>query len=337
MCTSILCTNPTLKLVLPFCPSNKNGPNQPQFQSLQNLQLKLEEVQEISAGGVTLPLLIKRGEAAIREVAIAVELSNLPSKAQLGKELNVFQRQAKTAGNDLRRFNSHMDRTIDDIISINEWTARTLDGIAYDSTVEDSRGVVAKFFDTTLVPFHGLKPSTEDAVATLFMKHISQVKGDVDSLITEAGISAINLENLETQLWNIHRISERDGKGVGMQKHKETKKLAYVFGLNSEAVGDLEEQSNILRALTEQRSLAYAQVSGVLESLKVISDGLEDLRERVSMPGMASRSQTIPLEIQIDIIRRGLRRLQDGRLKIKQKKEEYVNEIREQLINTRNK
>ena len=261
---------------------------------------------------------------------------NSSRRAQLGKEINVFQRQAKNAGNDLRRFNSHMDRTIDSIISINEGTARTLDEVAYGSTIEDSRGAVAKFIDTALVPFHGPKPSTEDAVATLFMKHVSQVKGDVDSLIAEAGISAINLENLETQLWNIHRIGEQDGKGVGTKKHKETKKLAYVFGLNSEAVGDLEEQSNILRALTEQRSLAYAQVSGVLESLKVISDNLEDLRERVSMPGMVSGSHKIPLEIQIDIIRRGLRRLQDGRLKIKQRKEEYINEIREQLrVNAR--
>ena len=226
-----------------------------------------------------------------------------------------------------------MDRTIDGIISINEWTARTLDRIAYDSTIEDSRGAVAKFLDTALLPFEGPKPSTEDAVATLFMKHISQVKGDIDSLIAEAGISAFNLENMENQLWNIHGIGEQDGKGVGSQKHKETKRLAYVFGLNSEALGDLEEQSNILRALTEQRALAYAQVSGVLESLKVISDGLEDLRERVSVPGMVSGAQKIPLEIQIDIIRRGLRRLQDGRLKTKQKKEEYINEIREQLIN----
>ena len=64
----------------PFCEVKINPSSHVEFEKLGNLQAKLEEIHEASAGGVTLPLLMKRGESAAREVAVNVELSNMPSR-----------------------------------------------------------------------------------------------------------------------------------------------------------------------------------------------------------------------------------------------------------------
>lgn len=78
---STACASPLVKQVLPFCKVHIIPTNHAEFHELSNLQVMLEEIQEASAGGVTLPLLMKRGENAVREVAANVELSNLPSKS----------------------------------------------------------------------------------------------------------------------------------------------------------------------------------------------------------------------------------------------------------------
>ena len=77
---STVCVPPVLRRNLPFCGVKIDQSSHVEFEKLGKLQAILEEVQEASAGGVTLPLLIKRGENAVREVAVNVELSNIPSK-----------------------------------------------------------------------------------------------------------------------------------------------------------------------------------------------------------------------------------------------------------------
>jgi hypothetical protein len=72
-------------LNLPFCPvyrvDNRNGdPPNVQFNDLMNVQAKFEEVLEESAGGVSLPLDMKRGEASIRDLRQLVRYSHLQSK-----------------------------------------------------------------------------------------------------------------------------------------------------------------------------------------------------------------------------------------------------------------
>jgi hypothetical protein len=77
---SVVCAPPAFRSILPFCGVKIDPSSHVEFEKLGNLQAMLEEVQEASAGGVTLPLLMKRGENAVREVVVNVELSNIPSK-----------------------------------------------------------------------------------------------------------------------------------------------------------------------------------------------------------------------------------------------------------------
>lgn len=73
-----VCRLPGSSHVVPYCASSKDS--HAEFGALINIQSRLEEVQEMGAGGITLPLLMKRSEAAIRDVAIIVKHSKVPSR-----------------------------------------------------------------------------------------------------------------------------------------------------------------------------------------------------------------------------------------------------------------
>jgi hypothetical protein len=72
-------------LDLPFCPiygadSQNGAPPLVEFDKLMTVQSKFEEVLGESAGGVSLPLDMKRGEASIRDLRQLVRYSQLHSK-----------------------------------------------------------------------------------------------------------------------------------------------------------------------------------------------------------------------------------------------------------------
>jgi hypothetical protein len=72
-------------LDLPFCPTYRvdtsNGSPPPvEFDQLMTMQSKFEEVMEESAGSVSLPMDMKRGEASIRDLRQLVRYSHLNSK-----------------------------------------------------------------------------------------------------------------------------------------------------------------------------------------------------------------------------------------------------------------
>jgi hypothetical protein len=81
---SPICRLPGASLLgLPFCPTgpSANNPSTPvEFEQLMTVQSKFEEVLESTAGGASLPLDMKRGEASIRDLRQLVSFSQLYSK-----------------------------------------------------------------------------------------------------------------------------------------------------------------------------------------------------------------------------------------------------------------
>lgn len=80
---SPLCSVPGISLLgLPFCSvipvGTPGGP--PEFEQLMTVQSKFEDVLETTAGGASLPLDMKRGEASIRDLRQLVKFSQLYSK-----------------------------------------------------------------------------------------------------------------------------------------------------------------------------------------------------------------------------------------------------------------
>lgn len=83
---SPICRVPGASLLnLPFCPvyqvDKTHGPPPPvEFDQLMAVQSKFEEVLEESAGGVSLPMDMKRGEASIRDLRQLVKYSQLHAR-----------------------------------------------------------------------------------------------------------------------------------------------------------------------------------------------------------------------------------------------------------------
>lgn len=83
---SPICRVPGASLLsLPFCPVHQvdksyGAPPPVEFDQLMTVQSKFEEVLEESAGGVSLPMDMKRGEASIRDLRQLVRYSQLKSK-----------------------------------------------------------------------------------------------------------------------------------------------------------------------------------------------------------------------------------------------------------------
>lgn len=252
------------------------------------------------------------------------------SRNEIGKKLREFQKRANIAGDHLRAFNSHLDRTMDSIISTNEWTARTLGEIAQEGEIENGRGAIGAFVNKGVALFEGSKPSTEEAVRLQYLRHLSYVKDDIDVLTTEAGLSAMNLDALENILWSVKKIGKHDLQDISKNKAKASSRIAAIFGLNWEEIEDLEEQSKVVLELLEQKDVAFASITGILSHLKNISAGLGDLKERAAMSGRP-QAQKVPLSVQIDTFHRGLQRLERGRERTRQKKDRYLKEIRDQI------
>lgn len=82
---SPLCRIPGTSLLnLPFCPGGSGGDPEyippVEFDQLMTVQSKFEEVLEESAGSVSLPMDMKRGEASIRDLRQLVKYSQIHSK-----------------------------------------------------------------------------------------------------------------------------------------------------------------------------------------------------------------------------------------------------------------
>ncbi|KAH6691829.1 hypothetical protein BKA61DRAFT_584836 [Leptodontidium sp. MPI-SDFR-AT-0119] len=117
-----------------------------------------------------------------------------PSRRSCGErdwqKLREFQKRAHTAGHDLRTLNSHLDRTMDSI-STNEWTARSLGEVAREEDIENNSGAITLFINKGMSIFDDSKPSAEELVTLQYIRHLSQVKNDIDVLITEADLSVL--------------------------------------------------------------------------------------------------------------------------------------------------
>ncbi|CZS95032.1 uncharacterized protein RAG0_04840 [Rhynchosporium agropyri] len=197
-----------------------------EFQELGTLQTMLEEIEEPSAD-VTLPLPMKRGENAIREIAAHVETSILPVKNEIGERPRESQQTTSIAGDDVRTIDSHLDRTINSIISTKEETLRY---ILREREVDSQ------------------------AVKLQHMRHLSKVNDDIDALIIETEPSVVNLQQMESPHWRGNQIGSRDILNGNVEAA--LTKVADTFGAGREEVKALENQSKIVPELLKQKHIA---------------------------------------------------------------------------------
>lgn len=303
-------------LNLPMCQSpisvqySGDDPPPVRFDQLMTVQNKFEDVLQESAGGVSLPLDMKRGETSIRDLRQVVRFSQLHSKNELVLEFDGFVETARLASYDLQKFNSHVGRGVDNILATARWTKRVLDGIAERDA---SQGAIASFLnDKILAPFQPVK-FTEDALLDQYLQHTRVVEEEINRLVIEAQALLLLLQNLEDRLDVIHGIAVRDDLHAQGGRNEILSQLWTMLGGNRSKLGKFDSQLRLLDQVNTYRQNAIAHVSGTLIRLQSMGAELEELRERVGGVELLGSKGSVPLNLHIENIEMGVERLERGR------------------------
>ncbi|KAI9648584.1 hypothetical protein NHQ30_003221 [Ciborinia camelliae] len=328
---SPICQLPGLSsLSLPFCSIDngdyRNRANVPfEFEQVMTVQSQFEDILKESAGGVSLPLDMKRGESFLRDLRQLVRYSQLKSRNEIVLEFDGFIDTARIASMDLTKFNSHVGRAVDTVISITRWTSRVLDGIQERET---SRGMIGAFVnDKVLAPFRPVK-FYERLVLDQYVEHTRAVEEEISHLVLEAQALLGVLYNLEDRLEVIHGITVRDGFQVQASKDETLSELWAWLGGHRGKINKLDGQLNLLKEIGNRRKTALAHVSGTLLKLQEISAGLEDLRERVAVPELLRDRIDIPLSVHIESIQKGINRLEEQKLITQKSNQDIMERVR---------
>lgn len=292
-----------------------------EFDRLMTVQGQFEAVLQESAGGVSLPLDMKRGETSIRDLRQIVRFSQLRSRNELVLEFDGFIETARIASYDLQKFNSHVGRGVDKILSTARWTHRVLDGIAEQDA---SRGAVAAFFsDKVLAPFQPLR-FTQSTLVDQYIQHTSIVEEEINQLVTEAQALLMVLQNLEDRLDVINGIGIRDNIHVQGSKDEILSELWTMLGGNKSKLGKFESQQKLLKQVETYRQSAIAHVTGTMIRLQGMGAELEELRERVGGVELLGGKGPVPLSVHIENIELGVERLENIRKGAKELENEQL-------------
>jgi hypothetical protein len=317
-------------LDLPFCPSiipkdggESKARNPVEFDSLMNIQDQFEEVLEKSAQGVSLPMEMKRSEASVRDLRTMVRYSNLESKEELVLEFEGYIDAARTASNDLQKFNTHVGSAVDSVISINRWTSRYIDGLARE---RDSRGWLSDWSDWAFAPFQPAVFS-ERMLLDKYVEHTALVSDKIGDLIIEAQAVLRTLSKAEDHLGIIYDFVTRTQKSVQSRKDQVLWTLWTLVGANMRHLHNLNSQLSLLKQVDAQRAGAVKQVSELIVELEKIQAGLGDLRDRVAEPELARGRVEVPLIVHIETINRGVERLDLARNRIRAIENDRIREV----------
>ena len=281
-----------------------------QFDELMTVQNKFEVILQESAGGVSLPLDMKRGETSIRDLRQVVRFSQLRSKNELVLEFDGFIDTARIASYDLQKFNSHIGRSVDNILATARWTKRVLGGIAERDA---SQGAISWFIkDRVLAPFQPIK-FTEDALLDQYIQHTRVVEDEINRLVMEAQAVLMVLNNLEDRLDVIHGIAVRDNLHTQGSKNEVLSQLWTMLGGNRNKLGKFNSQLRLLNQVNTYRQNAIAHVSGTIVRLQSIGAELEELRDRVGGVELLGGKGAVPLSVHLENIEMGVERLERKR------------------------
>lgn len=317
---SPICRIPGTSLLnLPMChgtissQQSKDGSGESlpvEFDQLINVQSQFELILEESAGGVSLPLDMKRSETSLRDLRTIIRYSSLPSKNELVFEFNGFIETASIASSDLQKFNSHVGRAVDNILATARWTKRVLDSVASEY---ESRGLLAGVFsDRLLAPFQPLR-STEATVLHQYTEHSRLVETEINRLIDEAQILLGVLHNLDDRLDVIHGIAVRDNLHAQGSREEVMSQLWTYLGGNHRELKKFESQLKLLNQVNLYRQTAVGHVAATMLRLQAMGAELAELRERVGTVELLADRRFIPLSVHIDSIELGVERLEQRR------------------------
>lgn len=82
-----------------------------------------------------------------------------------------------------------------------------------------------------------------------------------------------------------------------------------ILGRNRNEVALFKHHHNLLAQMSNYRAVARDKVKATMEQLIKLSEDLSDLRDRAAFPALIGADSTIPLEVHLESLRLGVKRL----------------------------
>ena len=156
---------------------------------------------------------------------------------------------------------------------------------------------------------------TDDIVRETFEEVMNTLSTNMERLILEAEANLQNLDDLEARLESLHELVSREDLSMSSAKSELLAELWTKLGGNRKQLRNFESHLALLNDLGSYRKQALAHVVGALQTLRAMSEDMEDMRERVAAPELMGSS--VPVEVHMKSIEMGLERLREGRLRAK--------------------
>jgi hypothetical protein len=200
------------------------------------------------------------------------------------------------------------------ILAVNNYALREIE-TAGNSAYPRPRGLPSRIL-SSLLPYP-FKADPTNAVTRTFIEALSVLSTAMTRLIVEAEANISNLDQLEESLNVFHELMTREDSSLAEAKSELLSLLWTKLGGNQRELRKHEENLFLLQNLGSYRKRALAHVVTALQTLQGMSEDMEELRDRVAAPEIVQGK--IPLEVHINSIKGGLERLQDGKLRTKEK------------------
>ncbi|KAG7089388.1 hypothetical protein E1B28_011077 [Marasmius oreades] len=273
-----------------------------------------EELLDASVGGSALSLEVKKVEMASKDLLTLVRFSKLTSRDLIAESLDRFIDDARSTGRGLQRLSSKIGGAVDSVMAVNNYALHTIEAAQSNSVSRSIR---------LLVPF--MKPNTKEVVRQTFGEAMTVLSNTIQRLIVEAEVQLANLEKLEEDLLVLHELIHREDTSISSQKSEILSELWTKLGGNKARIEVFDKHLYLLKNLGVYRKQALAHVVAALQTLRALSDDMEDMRERVTAPELVGES--VPVDVHLRSITIGLERLKESRVKAKEREDEAIRRV----------
>ncbi|KAJ8132172.1 hypothetical protein O1611_g1452 [Lasiodiplodia mahajangana] len=304
--------------------SSLRGKAQPlAFDELINAQSQFEQVLEVSAQGISLPLEMKRSESSVRDLRIVIKYSDLSGRDELVYEFDGYIETTRNIIDDLQSFNTHVGGTVDSVVGMNRWTSRYIDSVAANQ--ETRSGVFPRSIKWILA---SIQPTTFDerGILNQYIEHSGFVLEKIERLIQEAQAILRLLGQADDHLQRIHEYVVRNGNAVQNEHSNVLSELWSLLGANNSRLRNLKAKLVLLERVDIQRKSAVVRLSNLVHDLGDIQTKVADLRDRIAAPGLLTDMTSIPLSVHVETINAGIERLEAARTRIRIQENERIQE-----------
>ena len=176
-------------------------------------------------------------------------------------------------------------------------------------------------------PFNALAPSqpSRDALLTAFRNSLNVHSSELEKVVLELTASTAALDDLDAHLSALHELCAAEDLAQGAARDALLSELWTILGGNRDRLRSFEKNLGLLKDLSEYRRSARAHVAAAQQTVDAMGQEIEELRERVAAPDITG--DKIPIEVHMKSIKAGMERIQEQRIKAKEREERLMNRI----------